>query len=94
MPIAWLYQTSFLWLSKTSAAGGFSIRTGSSGSVKTPANATAYGYKKIADYASGICKTAQINIGRDGLFSLLREHDLLIRKRKRKGRHYLFKALA
>jgi hypothetical protein len=58
MPIAWLYQRSFLWLSKTSAAGGFSIRTGSSGSVKTPANATAYGYKKIADYATGICKTA------------------------------------
>lgn len=27
----------------------------------------------------------QINIGRDALFSLLREHDLLIRKRKRKA---------
>ena len=56
MLIAWLYQRSFLWSSKTSAAGGFSIRTDSSGSAKTPANA--YGYKKIADYASGICKTA------------------------------------
>jgi len=58
MLIAWLYQRSFLWLSKTSAAGGFSIRTGSSGSVKTPALAAPCGYKKIADYATGICKTA------------------------------------
>ncbi len=57
MPIAWLYQTGFLWLSKTFTAGDFSIRTGSSGSAKAPANATPYGYKKIAGYASGICKT-------------------------------------
>jgi hypothetical protein len=59
MLIAWLYQTGLLWLSKTFTAGGFSIRTGSSGSVKTPAIATPNRYKKIADYASGICKTAR-----------------------------------
>ena len=58
MLIAWLYQTSFLWISATFTAGGFSIRTGSPGSVKTPAIATPYGYKKIADYATEICKTA------------------------------------
>jgi hypothetical protein len=58
MLIAWLYPTSFLWLSKTFTAGGFSIRTGSSGSIKTRALATLYRYKKIADYATGICKTA------------------------------------
>jgi hypothetical protein len=58
-------------LLKTSAAGGFSIRTGSSGSVKTPAKATAYGNKKITDYASGICKTATNKHRKGWLFSLL-----------------------
>ena len=58
MLIAWLYQTSFLLLSKTFAAGGFPIRTDSSGSVKTPPIAAPCRYKKIADYVTGICKTA------------------------------------
>ena len=33
----------------------------------------------------GFAKEHQINLGRDGLFDLLREHNLLIRKRRRKA---------
>ena len=58
MLIAWLYQTGLLWLSKSFTAGGFPIRTGSSGSVKTPAITASYRYQEIADHAKGIRKTA------------------------------------
>lgn len=43
------------------------------------------GTRKLLIMLQGFVKLHQINIGRDGLFSLLREHDLLIRKRKRKA---------
>jgi putative transposase len=43
------------------------------------------GTRKLLIMLQGFVKMHQINLGRDGLFSLLREHDLLIRKRKRKA---------
>ena len=43
------------------------------------------GTRKLLIMLQGFVKLHQINIGRDALFSLLREHDLLIRKRKRKA---------
>jgi transposase InsO family protein len=43
------------------------------------------GTRKLLIMLQGFVKLHQINIGRDGLFSLLREHNLLIRKRKRKA---------
>jgi len=43
------------------------------------------GTRKLLIMLQEFVKLHQINIGRDGLFSLLREHDLLIRKRKRKA---------
>jgi putative transposase len=43
------------------------------------------GTRKLLIMLQEFVKLHKINIGRDGLFSLLREHDLLIRKRKRKA---------
>ncbi len=54
------------------------------------------GTRKLLIMLQEFVKLHQINIGRDALFSLLREHDLLIRKRKRKvvttfSKHWLKK---
>jgi len=43
------------------------------------------GTRKLLIMLQEFVKLHEINIGRDALFSLLREHDLLIRKRKRKA---------
>lgn len=43
------------------------------------------GTRKLIIMLAGFAKNRQINMGRDALFSILREHDLLIRKRKRKA---------
>jgi putative transposase len=43
------------------------------------------GTRKLIVMMQDFAKEHQINLGRDGLFNLLREHNLLIRKRKRKA---------
>jgi len=43
------------------------------------------GTRKLIVMMQGFAKEHQINLGRDGLFDLLREHNLLIRKRRRKA---------
>jgi len=43
------------------------------------------GTRKLIVMLNNFAERHQINFGRDALFSLLREHDLLIRKRKRKA---------
>ena len=43
------------------------------------------GTRKLIVMLKNFSELHQINFGRDALFSLLREHDLLIRKRKRKA---------
>ena len=43
------------------------------------------GTRKLIVMLKSFSELHQINFGRDALFSLLREHDLLIRKRKRKA---------
>ena len=43
------------------------------------------GTRKLIVMLKNFAEMHQINFGRDALFSLLREHDLLIRKRKRKA---------
>jgi transposase InsO family protein len=43
------------------------------------------GTRKLIILLKDFVKEHQLNLGRDALFSLLREHNLLIRKRKRKA---------
>jgi transposase InsO family protein len=43
------------------------------------------GTRKLIIMLADFARIHKINLGRDALFSLLREHDLLIRKRKRKA---------